>query len=88
MKDDYLDDFVGAMLRAGETPCERFSCAKQAECASQELACSAFRLYVHKGNAISPNTRLEISRGGRFKEIGWFDQIDATREHFDAAMRD
>jgi hypothetical protein len=50
MKNDYFGEFVGAMLRAGPTPCERFNCAKQSECASQDLACSAFRLYVHKGN--------------------------------------
>lgn len=81
-------DFVSAMLRAGETPCERFHCAKKDECAWAKLACSSFRLYVNRGNALSPNVRFQISRSNRFKELGWFDQIDATREHYEAAMRD
>ena len=82
------DDFVRAYTEAGETPCERFSCDKVSECASAKLACSAFRLYVRSGHAMCPSKRFVISSSNRFKESGWRPEIEATSDHYDAAMRD
>lgn len=49
-----IHSFLKAVARTEPAPCTKFACAKQAQCASDKLACSAFRYYVSTGRSCSP----------------------------------
>lgn len=49
-----IHSLINAFQQVGESPCEKFSCPKRAQCAEERLACTAFRYFVNTGRASDP----------------------------------
>jgi hypothetical protein len=48
------DSFLKAVNAEPAPPCDKFSCRFRSKCASELLACSAFKIYVGHGKALNP----------------------------------
>ena len=55
-----MDDLLSAIKRVGKTPCDKHRCSLREKCATEMLACSAFRLYVSTGRSVSPFEYIPI----------------------------
>lgn len=82
-----LFKFIKAIESAGQSPCEKFSCRSRQQCASEMLACSAFRYYVNKGPAANPCLDMPVRATERQKPV-LRDAPIPTREIYDAIHND
>ena len=74
---------LAELFFAPPSPCEKFSCAKFAECKETLVSCQSFSLYVEEGRAIHP--AMEMDDSGKFRMTGG---PRPTREEFDKMSRD
>ena len=80
-------DFAAAIKRVGETPCDRYKCALRVKCATELLACSAFRWYVRTGKAASPNDYIPV-RESPTDRRRYKDAPEPSREIYDRLAQD
>ena len=57
-----LKDFFSHIAASEETPCRKYACAKQLDCAEYKLTCDAWVVYVETGRAIDPHIELSDGR--------------------------
>ena len=53
-----LKDFFSHIAASEETPCRKYACAKQIDCAEYKLACDEWLVYVETGRALDPHIKL------------------------------
>jgi len=41
--------FADAVMDVGPSPCTKFDCPRQSQCAEEEVECKAFRFWVNNG---------------------------------------
>jgi len=49
-----ISSLIDAVGGVGLSPCDKFACAKRAQCSEQLMACSAFRHFVDTGRSCDP----------------------------------
>lgn len=70
------------------SPCETFACRCSHLCASMDLACGAYRVFVGNGRMFDPATVFTFyGAGGIHRPVGVGPGPTPTAEHFAAVFR-
>ncbi len=80
-----INEFAEAIGAVGETPCVRHRCPKREQCASEEMACSAFIQYVRTGRAASPYCVIPARTSVHRKPV-MGAEIIVSKENFRSAF--
>ena len=72
-----------ALGSVGRAPCDKYACKNREKCASEMLACTAFRYFVQTGKSCNPKIEFPIRITQQSKpELR--DFLTATRDIFDS----
>ena len=82
-----MDDLLSAIKRIGKTPCDKHRCALRVKCATESLACSAFRWYVRTGKTANPNEYIPL-RESPIDRRRYKDAPEPTHEIYDRLAQD
>jgi hypothetical protein len=75
-----MKDLSEALKLVGQTPCEKYNCAKLAECAEKAMACDSYMYYVANGRSFPPNFTYTLSVTNRMTVIGASQSIEPSQE--------
>lgn len=51
--------FADAVMDVGPSPCQKFDCPRQSQCAEEEVECKAFRFWVNNGEFTTYRKKLK-----------------------------
>ena len=64
----YRADLASAISAQRPSPCQEYGCSKRERCATEMLACDAFRAYVMTGSARSPLAVIDGLESGSVED--------------------
>ena len=59
--------FADAVMDVGPSPCEKFDCPRQKQCAEEFVECKAFRVWTNQGESVYER-HLSMDKNGNPKE--------------------
>ncbi len=51
--------FADAVMDVGPSPCQKFDCPRQSQCAEEKVECKAFRYWVNNGEFTTYRKKLK-----------------------------